>query len=116
VRPWVSSIRDHVRIQKSSPPIKTFLSTNTAIHLSRHRMLICLKHHSVRPGDGRRWPELMHLLLTAGAQRSLSRLQEQSRYSLSILFSHYFEPKKSLRISSRFPCFLGFHSGSVWLS
>jgi hypothetical protein len=82
--------------------------------------MIRLTFHSSGPAtqaaEFKRWPELMHLLLTAGAQRSLSRLQEQSRYSLSILFSHYFEPKKSLRISSRFPCFLGFHSGSVWLS
>lgn len=73
-------------------------------------------HDPLPASDLERWPELMHLLIKAGALRSMTVPNEQPGYSPSIISPHYFDPKKSLRISFRLPCFLGFHSGSVWLS
>ena len=29
--------------------------SNTAMHLSRHRMAIYFDEHTLRPGDGKRW-------------------------------------------------------------
>jgi hypothetical protein len=34
------------------------LPYNNAIHLIRHRKVICLSHHSQRPGDGERSKDL----------------------------------------------------------
>ena len=85
------------------------IPSNTAMHLTRPLQLteahrVPRTSSSLRAGDGQRWPELIHLLRTAGAHRSLSRLHEQSRYSPSILKSRY----SDLKAYGSAPAFLAF--------